>query len=164
MSNNPWGHHSGQLTPRRAELPARSQGQWVLGEMSFRSSAVCRVPWLQPGIRSSSNDTRWVLMEAIPHQWANKSLLSTRSHAANAARYSVIIIHLMSSQLVWQVNYRLREFSWSGEQAEQLTPLRAYYAKRHTVSAAGEMNHWPAANCLSRTVLLEEKPGWAFWK
>ena len=53
-------------------------------------------------------------------------------------------IHLMSSQLVGdRIEYGLREFSWSGEQAERFNAItRAYYMEcgSDTVSAAGGMN------------------------
>ncbi|MFX0822719.1 TraC family protein [Escherichia coli] len=78
------------------------------------------------------NDTTMgFMLEAIPINGANESIVEALDHMLRTKlpRGVPFCIHLMSSQLVGdRIEYGLREFSWSGEQAERFNAItRAYY-------------------------------------
>ncbi|HBA3218640.1 TPA: conjugal transfer pilus assembly protein TraU [Escherichia coli] len=80
------------------------------------------------------NDTTMgFMLEAIPINGANESIVEALDHMLRTKlpRGIPLCIHLMSSQLVGdRIEYGLREFSWSGEQAERFNAItRAYYMK-----------------------------------
>ncbi|MCN7929318.1 TraC family protein, partial [Escherichia coli] len=80
------------------------------------------------------NDTTMgFMLEAIPINGANESIVEALDHMLRTKlpRGVPFCIHLMSSQLVGdRIEYGLREFSWSGEQAERFNAItRAYYMK-----------------------------------
>ncbi|HGV2504316.1 TPA: type IV secretion system protein TraC, partial [Escherichia coli] len=68
-----------------------------------------------------------------PINGANESIVEALDHMLRTKlpRGIPLCIHLMSSQLVGdRIEYGLREFSWSGEQAERFNAItRAYYMK-----------------------------------
>ncbi|HBA6180290.1 TPA: type IV conjugative transfer system coupling protein TraD, partial [Escherichia coli] len=78
------------------------------------------------------NDTTMgFMLEAIPINGANESIVEALDHMLRTKlpRGVPFCIHLKSSQLVGdRIEYGLREFSWSGEQAERFNAItRAYY-------------------------------------
>ncbi|TFT36336.1 fertility inhibition protein FinO [Escherichia coli] len=73
------------------------------------------------------NDTTMgFMLEAIPINGANESIVEALDHMLRTKlpRGIPLCIHLMSSQLVGdRIEYGLREFSWSGEQAERFNAI-----------------------------------------
>lgn len=74
------------------------------------------------------NDTTMgFMLEAIPINGANESIVEALDHMLRTKlpRGIPLCIHLMSSQLVGdRIEYGLREFSWSGEQAERFNAIK----------------------------------------
>ncbi|EFL6450626.1 TraC family protein [Escherichia coli] len=112
-----------------------SQANQILGEMSFPQFSRL-LPYRDYNQESGlfMNDTTMgFMLEAIPINGANKSIVEALDHMLRTKlpRGIPLCIHLMSSQLVGdRIEYGLREFSWSGEQAERFNAItRAYYMK-----------------------------------
>ncbi|WP_424705002.1 TraC family protein, partial [Escherichia coli] len=101
-----------------------SQANQILGEMSFPQFSRL-LPYRDYNQESGlfMNDTTMgFMLEAIPINGANKSIVEALDHMLRTKlpRGIPLCIHLMSSQLVGdRIEYGLREFSWSGEQAER---------------------------------------------
>lgn len=118
------------------KLPDESaKANEVLGEMSFPQFSRL-LPYRDYNQESGlfMNDTTMgFMLEAIPINGANESIVETLDHMLRTKlpRGIPLCIHLMSSQLVGdRIEYGLREFSWSGEQAERFNAItRAYYMK-----------------------------------
>ncbi|WRX94480.1 TraC family protein (plasmid) [Escherichia coli] len=118
------------------KLPDESaKANEVLGEMSFPQFSRL-LPYRDYNQESGlfMNDTTMgFMLEAIPINGANKSIVEALDHMLRTKlpRGIPLCIHLMSSQLVGdRIEYGLREFSWSGEQAERFNAItRAYYMK-----------------------------------
>ncbi|EOJ3523200.1 TraC family protein [Escherichia coli] len=88
------------------------------------------------------NDTTLgFMLEAIPINGANESIVEALDHMLRTKlpRGIPLCIHLMSSQLVGdRIEYGLREFSWSGEQADRFNAaleasLQTWQQKHHAV-------------------------------
>lgn len=118
------------------KLPDESaKANEVLGEMSFPQFSRL-LPYRDYNQESGlfMNDTTMgFMLEAIPINGANESIVEALDHMLRTKlpRGIPLCIHLMSSQLVGdRIEYGLREFSWSGEQAERFNAItRAYYMK-----------------------------------
>lgn len=118
------------------KLPDESaKANEVLGEMSFPQFSRL-LPYRDYNQESGlfMNDTTMgFMLEAIPINGANESIVEALDHMLRTKlpRGVPFCIHLMSSQLVGdRIEYGLREFSWSGEQAERFNAItRAYYMK-----------------------------------
>lgn len=118
------------------KLPDESaKANEVLGEMSFPQFSRL-LPYRDYNLESGlfMNDTTMgFMLEAIPINGANESIVEALDHMLRTKlpRGVPFCIHLMSSQLVGdRIEYGLREFSWSGEQAERFNAItRAYYMK-----------------------------------
>ncbi len=116
------------------KLPDESaKANEVLGEMSFPQFSRL-LPYRDYNQESGlfMNDTTMgFMLEAIPINGANESIVEALDHMLRTKlpRGVPFCIHLMSSQLVGdRIEYGLREFSWSGEQAERFNAItRAYY-------------------------------------
>ncbi|WP_137576740.1 TraC family protein [Escherichia coli] len=116
------------------KLPDESaKANEVLGEMSFPQFSRL-LPYRDYNQESGlfMNDTTMgFMLEAIPINGANESIVEALDHMLRTKlpRGIPLCIHLMSSQLVGdRIEYGLREFSWSGEQAERFNAItRAYY-------------------------------------
>ncbi len=128
------------------KLPDESaKANEVLGEMSFPQFSRL-LPYRDYNQESGlfMNDTTMgFMLEAIPINGANESIVEALDHMLRTKlpRGVPFCIHLMSSQLVGdRIEYGLREFSWSGEQAERFNanyPCLLYERGSDTVSAAG---------------------------
>ncbi|AXT83473.1 TraC family protein [Escherichia coli] len=128
------------------KLPDESaKANEVLGEMSFPQFSRL-LPYRDYNQESGlfMNDTTMgFMLEAIPINGANESIVEALDHMLRTKlpRGVPFCIHLMSSQLVGdRIEYGLREFSWSGEQAERFKrhyPCLLYERGSDTVSAAG---------------------------
>ncbi|SQR21542.1 conjugal transfer ATP-binding protein TraC [Escherichia coli] len=118
------------------KLPDESaKANEVLGEMSFPQFSRL-LPYRDYNQESGlfMNDTTMgFMLEAIPINGANESIVEALDHMLRTKlpRGIPLCIYLMSSQLVGdRIEYGLREFSWSGEQAERFNAItRAYYMK-----------------------------------
>lgn len=118
------------------KLPDESaKANEVLGEMSFPQFSRL-LPYRDYNQESGlfMNDTTMgFMLEAIPINGANESIVEALDHMLRTKlpRGIPLCIHLMSSQMVGdRIEYGLREFSWSGEQAERFNAItRAYYMK-----------------------------------
>ncbi|EBF4504158.1 type IV secretion system protein TraC [Salmonella enterica] len=118
------------------KLPDESaQANQILGEMNFPQFSRL-LPYRDYNQESGlfMNDTTMgFMLEAIPINGANESIVEALDHMLRTKlpRGIPLCIHLMSSQLVGdRIEYGLREFSWSGEQAERFNAItRAYYMK-----------------------------------
>lgn len=116
------------------KLPDESaKANEVLGEMSFPQFSRL-LPYRDYNQESGlfMNDTTMgFMLEAIPINGANESIVEALDHMLRTKlpRGVPFCIHLKSSQLVGdRIEYGLREFSWSGEQAERFNAItRAYY-------------------------------------
>ncbi|KAA0298711.1 TraC family protein, partial [Salmonella enterica] len=77
--------------------------------------------------------TMGFMLEATPVNGANETIALSLDHLLRTKlpRGIPLCVHLMSSQLVGErIEYGLRKFSWSGEQAERFNAItRAYYMK-----------------------------------
>ncbi len=111
------------------KLPDESaKANEVLGEMSFPQFSRL-LPYRDYNQESGlfMNDTTMgFMLEAIPINGANESIVEALDHMLRTKlpRGIPLCIHLMSSQLVGdRIEYGLREFSWSGEQAERFPAL-----------------------------------------
>lgn len=111
------------------KLPDESaKANEVLGEMSFPQFSRL-LPYRDYNQESGlfMNDTTMgFMLEAIPINGANKSIVEALDHMLRTKlpRGIPLCIHLMSSQLVGdRIEYGLREFSWSGEQAERFNAI-----------------------------------------
>ncbi|EET0970950.1 type IV secretion system protein TraC [Escherichia coli] len=112
-----------------------SKANEILGEMSFPQFSRL-LPYRDYNQESGlfMNDTTMgFMLEAIPINGANETIVEALDHMLRTKlpRGIPLCIHLMSSQLVGErIKYGLREFSWSGEQAERFNAItRAYYMK-----------------------------------
>nr|WP_011282403.1 type IV secretion system protein TraC [Salmonella enterica]AAY88116.1 conjugative transfer assembly protein [Salmonella enterica subsp. enterica serovar Dublin] len=118
------------------KLPDESaQANQILGEMSFPQFSRL-LPYRDYNQESGlfMNDaTMGFMLEATPVNGANETIALSLDHLLRTKlpRGIPLCIHLMSSQLVGErIEYGLREFSWSGEQAERFNAItRAYYMK-----------------------------------
>lgn len=138
MSNNPLEAVTQAVNSlvTALKLPDESaKANEVLGEMSFPQFSRL-LPYRDYNQESGlfMNDTTMgFMLEAIPINGANKSIVEALDHMLRTKlpRGIPLCIHLMSSQLVGdRIEYGLREFSWSGEQAERFNAItRAYYMK-----------------------------------
>ncbi|MBE8487544.1 type IV secretion system protein TraC [Escherichia coli] len=136
MSNNPLEAVTQAVNSlvTALKLPDESaKANEVLGEMSFPQFSRL-LPYRDYNQESGlfMNDTTMgFMLEAIPINGANKSIVEALDHMLRTKlpRGVPFCIHLMSSQLVGdRIEYGLREFSWSGEQAERFNAItRAYY-------------------------------------
>ncbi len=132
------------------KLPDESaKANEVLGEMSFPQFSRL-LPYRDYNQESGlfMNDTTMgFMLEAIPINGANESIVEALDHMLRTKlpRGVPFCIHLKSSQLVGdRIEYGLREFSWSGEQAERFNAItRAYYMNGHCCKVSDE-----AAFCL----------------
>ncbi len=113
------------------KLPDESaKANEVLGEMSFPQFSRL-LPYRDYNQESGlfMNDTTMgFMLEAIPINGANESIVEALDHMLRTKlpRGIPLCIHLMSSQLVGdRIEYGLREFSWSGEQAERFNAITA---------------------------------------
>lgn len=111
------------------KLPDESaKANEVLGEMSFPQFSRL-LPYRDYNQESGlfMNDTTMgFMLEAIPINGANESIVEALDHMLRTKlpRGIPLCIHLMSSQLVGdRIEYGLREFSWSGEQAERFNAI-----------------------------------------
>ncbi len=111
------------------KLPDESaKANEVLGEMSFPQFSRL-LPYRDYNQESGlfMNDTTMgFMLEAIPINGANESIVEALDHMLRTKlpRGVPFCIHLMSSQLVGdRIEYGLREFSWSGEQAERFNAI-----------------------------------------
>lgn len=112
------------------KLPDESaKANEVLGEMSFPQFSRL-LPYRDYNQESGlfMNDTTMgFMLEAIPINGANESIVEALDHMLRTKlpRGIPLCIHLMSSQLVGdRIEYGLREFSWSGEQAERFNAIK----------------------------------------
>lgn len=138
MSNNPLEAVTQAVNSlvTALKLPDESaKANEVLGEMSFPQFSRL-LPYRDYNQESGlfMNDTTMgFMLEAIPINGANESIVEALDHMLRTKlpRGIPLCIHLMSSQLVGdRIEYGLREFSWSGEQAERFNAItRAYYMK-----------------------------------
>ncbi|EPB6659993.1 type IV secretion system protein TraC, partial [Escherichia coli] len=136
MSNNPLEAVTQAVNSlvTALKLPDESaKANEVLGEMSFPQFSRL-LPYRDYNQESGlfMNDTTMgFMLEAIPINGANESIVEALDHMLRTKlpRGVPFCIHLMSSQLVGdRIEYGLREFSWSGEQAERFNAItRAYY-------------------------------------
>ncbi|ATB80833.1 TPA: type IV secretion system protein TraC [Escherichia coli] len=136
MSNNPLEAVTQAVNSlvTALKLPDESaKANEVLGEMSFPQFSRL-LPYRDYNQESGlfMNDTTMgFMLEAIPINGANESIVEALDHMLRTKlpRGIPLCIHLMSSQLVGdRIEYGLREFSWSGEQAERFNAItRAYY-------------------------------------
>lgn len=136
MSNNPLETVTQAVNSllTALKLPDESaQANQILGEMNFPQFSRL-LPYRDYNQESGlfMNDTTMgFMLEAIPINGANESIVEALDHMLRTKlpRGVPFCIHLMSSQLVGdRIEYGLREFSWSGEQAEQFNAItRAYY-------------------------------------
>ncbi|HBD3883794.1 TPA: TraC family protein, partial [Escherichia coli] len=136
MSNNPLDAVTQAVNSlvTALKLPDESaKANEVLGEMSFPQFSRL-LPYRDYNQESGlfMNDTTMgFMLEAIPINGANESIVEALDHMLRTKlpRGVPFCIHLMSSQLVGdRIEYGLREFSWSGEQAERFNAItRAYY-------------------------------------
>ena len=165
MSNNPLEAVTQAVNSlvTALKLPDESaKANEVLGEMSFPQFSRL-LPYRDYNQESGlfMNDTTMgFMLEAIPINGANESIVEALDHMLRTKlpRGVPFCIHLMSSQLVGdRIEYGLREFSWSGEQAERFNAItRAYYMN----AAATQFD--PAALpgiLLVLFSLKEKKPG-----
>ncbi|MDT9115226.1 TraC family protein [Escherichia coli] len=118
------------------KLPDESaKANEVLGEMSFPQFSRL-LPYRDYNQESGlfMNDTTMgFMLEAIPINGANESIVEALDHMLRTKlpRGIPLCIHLMSSQLVGdRIEYGLREFSWSGEQAERFNAIIDQSAER----------------------------------
>ncbi len=118
------------------KLPDESaKANEVLGEMSFPQFSRL-LPYRDYNQESGlfMNDTTMgFMLEAIPINGANESIVEALDHMLRTKlpRGVPFCIHLMSSQLVGdRIEYGLREFSWSGEQAERFNAINGETVKR----------------------------------
>ena len=127
MSNNPLEAVTQAVNSlvTALKLPDESaKANEVLGEMSFPQFSRL-LPYRDYNQESGlfMNDTTMgFMLEAIPINGANESIVEALDHMLRTKlpRGIPLCIHLMSSQLVGdRIEYGLREFSWSGEQAER---------------------------------------------
>ncbi|EGH8428976.1 TraC family protein, partial [Escherichia coli] len=138
MSNNPLEAVTQAVNSlvTALKLPDESaKANEILGEMSFPQFSRL-LPYRDYNQESGlfMNDTTLgFMLEAIPINGANESIVEALDHMLRTKlpRGIPLCIHLMSSQLVGdRIEYGLREFSWSGEQAERFNAItRAYYMK-----------------------------------
>ncbi len=136
MSNNPLEAVTQAVNSlvTALKLPDESaKANEVLGEMSFPQFSRL-LPYRDYNQESGlfMNDTTMgFMLEAIPINGANESIVEALDHMLRTKlpRGVPFCIHLKSSQLVGdRIEYGLREFSWSGEQAERFNAItRAYY-------------------------------------
>ncbi len=136
MSNNPLEAVTQAVNSlvTALKLPDESaKANEVLGEMSFPQFSRL-LPYRDYNQESGlfMNDTTMgFMLEAIPINGANESIVEALDHMLRTKlpRGVPFCIHLMSSQLVGdRIEYGLREFSRSGEQAERFNAItRAYY-------------------------------------
>lgn len=118
------------------KLPDESaQANQILGEMSFPQFSRL-LPYRDYNQESGlfMNDaTMGFMLEATPVNGANETIALSLDHLLRTKlpRGIPLCVHLMSSQLVGErIEYGLRKFSWSGEQAERFNAItRAYYMK-----------------------------------
>ncbi|HBN2280512.1 TPA: TraC family protein, partial [Salmonella enterica subsp. enterica serovar Typhimurium] len=118
------------------KLPDESaQANQILGEMSFPQFSRL-LPYRDYNQESGlfMNDaTMGFMLEATPVNGANETIVLSLDHLLRTKlpRGIPLCVHLMSSQLVGErIEYGLRKFSWSGEQAERFNAItRAYYMK-----------------------------------
>ncbi|MBC0921696.1 TraC family protein [Escherichia coli] len=131
MSNNPLEAVTQAVNSlvTALKLPDESaKANEVLGEMSFPQFSRL-LPYRDYNQESGlfMNDTTMgFMLEAIPINGANKSIVEALDHMLRTKlpRGIPLCIHLMSSQLVGdRIEYGLREFSWSGEQAERFNAI-----------------------------------------
>ncbi|MGT6475308.1 conjugative transfer relaxase/helicase TraI domain-containing protein [Escherichia coli] len=142
------------------KLPDESaKANEVLGEMSFPQFSRL-LPYRDYNQESGlfMNDTTMgFMLEAIPINGANESIVEALDHMLRTKlpRGIPLCIHLMSSQLVGdRIEYGLREFSWSGEQAERFNAItRAYYMK----AAATQ---FPLPEGMNLPLTLRHYPDW----
>lgn len=138
MSNNPLEAVTQTVNSlvTALKLPDESaKANEVLGEMSFPQFSRL-LPYRDYNQESGlfmNGTTMGFMLEAIPINGANESIVEALDHMLRTKlpRGIPLCIHLMSSQLVGdRIEYGLREFSWSGEQAERFNAItRAYYMK-----------------------------------
>lgn len=126
------------------KLPDESaKANEVLGEMSFPQFSRL-LPYRDYNQESGlfMNDTTMgFMLEAIPINGANESIVEALDHMLRTKlpRGIPLCIHLMSSQLVGdRIEYGLREFSWSGEQAERFNAIN-YYTDKDNYYVLGSM-------------------------
>ena len=117
------------------KLPDESaKANEVLGEMSFPQFSRL-LPYRDYNQESGlfMNDTTMgFMLEAIPINGANESIVEALDHMLRTKlpRGVPFCIHLKSSQLVGdRIEYGLREFSWSGEQAERFNASQYLYGE-----------------------------------
>lgn len=131
MSNNPLEAVTQAVNSllTALKLPDESaKANEVLGEMSFPQFSRL-LPYRDYNQESGlfMNDTTMgFMLEAIPINGANESIVEVLDHMLRTKlpRGVPFCIHLMSSQLVGdRIEYGLREFSWSGEQAERFNAI-----------------------------------------
>lgn len=131
MSNNPLEAVTQAVNSlvTALKLPDESaKANEVLGEMSFPQFSRL-LPYRDYNQESGlfMNDTTMgFMLEAIPINGANESIVEALDHMLRTKlpRGVPFCIHLMSSQLVGdRIEYGLREFSWSGEQAERFNAI-----------------------------------------
>lgn len=141
MSNNPLEAVTQAVNSlvTALKLPDESaKANEVLGEMSFPQFSRL-LPYRDYNQESGlfMNDTTMgFMLEAIPINGANESIVEALDHMLRTKlpRGVPFCIHLMSSQLVGdRIEYGLREFSWSGEQAERFNAIT--HDARHDIDA-----------------------------
>lgn len=139
MSNNPLEAVTQAVNSlvTALKLPDESaKANEVLGEMSFPQFSRL-LPYRDYNQESGlfMNDTTMgFMLEAIPINGANESIVEALDHMLRTKlpRGVPFCIHLMSSQLVGdRIEYGLREFSWSGEQAERFNAITGRKTERN---------------------------------
>ncbi|EAX1143038.1 type IV secretion system protein TraC, partial [Salmonella enterica] len=118
------------------KLPDESaKANQILGEMSFPQFSRL-LPYRDYNQESGlfvNDTTLGFMLEATPINGASETVALALDHLLRTKlpRGIPLCIHLMSSQLVGErIKYGLREFSWSGDQAERFNAItRAYYMK-----------------------------------
>nr|VUD33125.1 conjugal transfer ATP-binding protein TraC [Raoultella sp. NCTC 9187] len=118
------------------QLPDESaKANDTLGSMNFPSSAgfyPIRIYDSETGLFINTK-TIGFMLEARPLPGANKDIVATLEHLLRTKipRGVPFTINLVSSKLVGDdIEYGLREFSWSGKQAEKFNAItRAYYLR-----------------------------------